>query len=350
MKTPLQAALEQFCRTGARRLTVEAVAASGGEIMRALTGVPAPDDVTVRIPLAEWIVNHLLQGIGAVDDPIDHRIAEVAFAACKEFHGKTVNQRITYVTNQRTRVFSVDQYWERHPRVVAEITTNLVHAYRQHREQTGRRAPTQVNRPARQTIRPIAPVPTIFLAGYYPGNAWDDTATALGVALAQLPVPVNFVSMASKAPLLVGYAMAAQSKLLDSYTPERYTLYRRTGSRRPQPILRYLGRTECLPGDVDEARRYILDRSDLTIVLAGDNGTAYETQLADQRGIPVIPVAATGAFAGEYWNVGSIITRVVGPGVAPDYHDLANPDLNLAVRATAHLTTYLLTQYNPRRR
>ncbi|MBF6184866.1 MULTISPECIES: hypothetical protein [Nocardia] len=109
--------------------------------------------------------------------------------------------------------------------------------------------------------------------------------------------------MASKAGLLTGYAMAAEPRKMNTYTPERYTLVRRTGSRRRQPIHRYLGRTECLPGSLDEARLSVLGSSDIAIVFAGDARTAYEIELADQLGIPVVPFAATGG-ARDRWDTG----------------------------------------------
>ncbi|NKY27776.1 hypothetical protein [Nocardia gamkensis] len=308
--------------------------------MSALTGAPAPDDLPTCTALASWIVNGIHKQIAALNDPMDKGIAQIALAAHPDLHGKYIEERLKAFCNKRT--FTKNQYYDRRRRVVREITAGLVASYH------ARNAKGATHVPADRGTSPVilrtGRVPNIFLAGYYRGSSLDPVATTLGATLAQQPVPVNVWSMASKAGLLTGYAMAAESKIMNTYTPERYTLFRRTGSRRRQPIYRYLGRTECLPGSLNEARLSILSRSDIAIAFAGDAGTAYELQLADQLGIPVVPFAATGGAAWDRWEADSAAIAKHDPTIAATYHDLANPDKTTSLHATVRMVTHLLLE------
>ncbi len=339
--TPLADALFNFFRKGARKLTTEALAATGDDVMRALTGAPAPEDLPTRTALASWIVHTIDEQIAALNDPMEKGIAQIALAARSDLHGKYVEERLKLIGTECALTWN--QYWRHRNRVVDEIVVGLLGAYRA-RPRNEPCSPVRAHHITTPGIPRSAATPNVFLAGYYSGSSLDPYATRLGTALAHQPVPVNILSMASKAGLLTGYAMAAESRNMNTYTPERYTLVRRTGSRRRQPIHRYLGRTECLPGSLDEARLSILGSSDIAIVFAGDAGTAYEIELADQLGIPVVPFAATGGAARDRWHTGSAAIAQHDPTIAATYHDLANPDKTTSLHATVRMVTHLLLE------
>ncbi|MGN2638303.1 hypothetical protein ACTD5D_19330 [Nocardia takedensis] len=312
----LDAALEKFCRNGARAMTTTALAATDGRIFDALTG-HSPTEPTDRQALARWIVEYILDAIGSITDPIDKTVAEIAFAANPDLHGCYVAERIKAACDARI-LSSKDQYWDRRPRVFTEITTGLRQAYRT-------RFPSRFR---------------VFLAAYGTDREWESTHAAIGIKLAQLSPRVDLLSMASRDALLIGYAMAAQTRLTDTYTSERYTVFRRVGFRRPQPIQRGLGRTDCLEGTLDEVRHSILARCDAVVLIGGDDGTAYEAALADELRCPVIPVPASGGAAKRYFDTGASLF----PEIVSAYDDLAVTDRTaLPDTVTRVLTTVIGT-------
>ncbi|MFX0574560.1 hypothetical protein [Nocardia nepalensis] len=341
-ETPLADELLDFCRKGGHKLTAEALATpAGAKVLHALTGGPVPADSAARTALAHWLVTGIHEHIAVLGSPNDMAIAKIALAADTHRYGQNVGERLKDVCRKST--LTSHEYYEHRHRVVAELAVGLRYDYQVQQESYlhGR-----TSRPSQASSSVTGSAHTIFVVGYYTDPCWDPIASTLGGVLAHLPVPVNVVSMASRAALMVGYAMAAELVAMNNYSPERYTLFRRTGSRRPQPLHRYLGRTECLPGSLNEAREDIVARSDLLIVFGGDAGTTYETQLADQIGVPVVPIAATDGAAHDYWDTGGTTPRT-HPAIATTYHDLANPDHTTAVRASARIATHLLLDPTP---
>ncbi|WP_146251011.1 hypothetical protein [Nocardia tenerifensis] len=314
---PLEVALLDFVRTN-RRLTTETLTAHGKKVLSALVGGSIVSEPHL---LAQWIIDTLPALIDRLPEQRDRWIAQIAFPMHEDFRGSGVGERI--MEADRRGWFNERYYWNHRNRVAEHIAAGLRTAYLLQRRYADAADPVQ--------RRPRLAGPAhdgslrIFIAAYYEGSAWDPLAAALGAALMQrLPVPVRVSSMASKAALTVGYAVAEQARSMNAYTPELYTLYRRTESRRAQPILRFLGRTECLSGDINQVRRDILSRCDAMIVIGGDDGTAYETRLGDDLGVAVLPVGATGGAAYTRWGSDTTL-RDGNPATAAAFRDLGTP-------------------------
>ena len=239
-------ALLDLCRTGGMKLTIEALITSENTVMDILTGAPPPADPIARGDLARWIVATVVRQTNAFGSARDRGIAQAALPTEKALHGMNVDQRVKWFAARD--VFTKHEYWQHRGRVVDEIAGVLMYEYPKFH--------------ARPPIPQSSSLPTIFLAGYHHDSSMDATARALGIVLDQLPIRVTVCSMASSVVMTAGYAFAEQADFGGPASLERYTLYRRTESRRPQPITRYLGRTECLPGSLNEARVTILERAD----------------------------------------------------------------------------------------
>ncbi|MFI6044244.1 hypothetical protein ACIA8C_21615 [Nocardia sp. NPDC051321] len=345
---PLKDALPDFCRTNGRRLTADNLAAHGTEVLEALTGAPAPATKSARLPLAYWTVENLDELIQQLEDRQDRWIARVALAALSDQYGDYVGERVRVGVARQW--FTRDQYWSNRRRVIDQIAADLALAYREHNWSSPY---TPAEQPVPVDTTGHITVPRIFVAAYHQDSRYEHLGHVLGVAMAKRYTGgVHLVSMASRTALTIGYAMAGQSRMMNTYTPALYSIYRRTESPRPAPIWRNLGQTFCLDGSRNHIRRQIIGDCDIAIVLAGDNGTTYEAQLAYHLGKPVLPIAATGGSARKCYDPNAF-SGLAGPATIAAYRDLAKFDTETLVPAAISVLDHLLDNLiasGPRRR
>ncbi|MQY22732.1 hypothetical protein [Nocardia macrotermitis] len=321
----LSAALLDLCRKDGMKLSIEVlVMDSGDEVMIALTGTAPPADLTDRGRLACWILAMVMRRTAAFGDGTrDAGIALAALPTDTTLHDMNVGERVKHLG--RSHGFSKHDYGAHRNRVVNEIATCVELEY--------------PNYCARQSMRRHDAIPTIFFAGYDVNETMDQVAEAVGIEVDRLPFPATVCSMASRVAMIAGYTFAAQADMGGLSADERYTLYRRQGSSRNQPINRYRGLTANLLGSLTEARITIIERSDLVIVLGGDAGTDSETQFADRLGKPVVSLPATGGAARRYYDN---FTGRIPTAIAADYRDLAHRDPDISVPAVGRVVTHLL--------
>jgi hypothetical protein len=89
-----------------------------------LFGADIVSDPRERQIAAARTASTLRRIIDAIEDPVDRRIAEAMFASKKEFYDKYVWERQAYVYTHDNG-FSKDQYHDRRPRIVVDITAAL---------------------------------------------------------------------------------------------------------------------------------------------------------------------------------------------------------------------------------
>jgi hypothetical protein len=309
-ESPLHAALQTYGRN-AQGLSIETMLTTD-DVLVALAGharLAVPD---YREHLAAWVVTQLRSLIAEIDDRVNRRIAQAVLASEPEFHGKNVTERLTHVRDH-DRGFSDDQFKTRRRRVLSGLAIALDIAYR--RKET----------------------PHIFIAGNYIDPSWSTVTAQLGRALARLPV--SLLVMASRPALETGYAMAGMLRATNTYTAERLTVFRRTGSRRPAPIHQFLGNLTHLDATLSQARQQILHSAQLAILFGGGTGTAEEARMADEAGVPVVPLAFTGGTARQYWLAGRATNRYTEKVDTRAYHRLDNPAPEIALPAAVHLIT-----------
>ncbi|MGY2011941.1 hypothetical protein ACW9HC_33640 [Nocardia gipuzkoensis] len=317
----LHDALQRFGRQ-ADQLSVEAMLALP-YVLTALTGDEAVDD-SARYTLAEWVVTQLRHEIARIDNTMKRRIAEAVLATCPEFHGKTVTSRRAYV-REHDRGFT-DELFKRHRHAVVQgLAYRLARAYE------------------------LKIAPRIAISGrYLDEEASAPIAVRLGRELAQLPI--TLASGGSRVGAATAYAMANTLQNAGTYTPERINVFVRTESTRLADIYRPFGTVTHLETGRTEARYTMLGTAQLVILFGGGdfgdadgNGTAQEAAIADELGIPIIPLATTGGTARTYWrDHRPHAHRNLPEPLRKEYDNLNNPDYRIAIEAGIHLIQYKL--------
>ncbi len=233
-------------------------------------------DANYREQLARRVVAILRLLIDGMTDPVNRRVAEAALAAKPEFYDKTVDQRRAYV-REHDFGFTDDQFKTRRARVISDLSAGLADAFRAQPAATRR----------------------IFIGGNYTDPRWDRDAAELGAALAQLPV--SLISGMALPGRRVGYAMADVLAANGIYSPNRIQLFSRANVNQPTDADRRVGSVAYFGSTQQEKRREMVRLATLTILFGGNSGTAEEAALADEYGVPVIPLAFTGGAARQYW-------------------------------------------------
>jgi hypothetical protein len=318
----LHDALQRFGRQ-ADQLSVEEMLALPF-VLTALAGDEAVDDPVVRYPLAEWAVAQLRHEIARIDNTVKRRIAEAVLAACPEFHGKTVTSRRAYV-REHDRGFTDELFKRNRHAVVQGLACRLARAYE------------------------LKIAPRIAISGRYVDEKTSaPIAVQLGRELAQLPI--TLVSGGSRVGAATAYAMANTLQCAGTYTPERINVFVRTESTRLADIYRPFGTVTHLETGRTEARYTMLRTAQLVILFGGGdfgdadgNGTAQEAAIADELGIPIIPLATTGGTAHTYWrDHRPHAHRNFPEPLRKEYDNLNNPDYRIAIEAAIHLIQYKL--------
>jgi hypothetical protein len=233
-------------------------------------------DIGYREQLARQVVSTLRSLIEGIHDPTDRRIAEAVLASKPEFYEKTVDQRRAYV-REHDLGFTDDQFKTRRARVINDLAADLAEAF-------------EDQPPSAQRI---------FVGGNCRDPVWDRDATELGVALADLPVTV--VTGSARPGRLIAYALADALVTKGKYLPSRVMLFAHANPKRPTQADRPLGTLTYFGATAHEKRCEMLRISNLAIMFGGGQGTKEEAELAESRGIPVIPLAFTGGAARQYW-------------------------------------------------
>ena len=137
----------------------------------------------------------------------------------------------------------------------------------------------------------------------------------------------------------VGYAFLDALKEYDS---SRFVLIRRTlPNHLSPPFPKRSGQMHFIGEDPSEMRGAAFDRVRAVAVLHGGPGTEEEARRAEENGMSVIPIAATGGVALKLWEEMNEDLSNVRIGLQPvnpqDFESLAAEDQDEAIRASVRL-------------
>lgn len=168
-------------------------------------------------------------------------------------------------------------------------------------------------------------------------------ATAIGARLAETEVRLL---AAGDAGALVGYEMLRQLKLRDEYRPERFTLVRRVRDEPLDAPNRRLGEIVFSGDEPNDLRSSALQQVRALLVPGGGDGVASEVAQAEQVGLGVVPVGATGGTAETVWQrMRADLDSCLLGGQPIDevaFGLLVNPDVNAAAAAAVRLLNQAL--------
>jgi hypothetical protein len=136
----------------------------------------------------------------------------------------------------------------------------------------------------------------------------------------------------------VGYEFARQLRLQGHYDPDRFVLLRRYGDAEVNYPNRRMGTIIFTDGDPTNLRTTAFDQVRALLVLAGQEGTAWEIAQARELGYGIVPIAATGGAAQQAWRTISddwTSYRLGGRSVDKRDFDLLNSDDAYASAAAA---------------
>lgn len=145
--------------------------------------------------------------------------------------------------------------------------------------------------------------PHLFVSGS--GDGIDKICRHLGSRLASVR-GITLVSLAGDAGRGVSYGFAEKLRRQGLYDADRVRFLFRAkdeeaGIPPPAPDER-TGVAVYTDWDVGRLRREAIDGARAMVVLGGANRTRAEARVADESGIPIVPMAASGGVAYEIWS------------------------------------------------
>jgi hypothetical protein len=128
----------------------------------------------------------------------------------------------------------------------------------------------------------------------------DAFCTSFGFELAELKWGI--ISGGGKAGLRVSAALDRALTYSNLYEPTKIlTFYRRKGGYEDDSKQR-CGCKLFEGNSIKELREAMIRRSKIIVAIGGERGTMQELQLAEQKALPVIPIAMTGGTALSMWE------------------------------------------------
>lgn len=189
-------------------------------------------------------------------------------------------------------------------------------------------APGSVARDETGPSYPIGPLPSEL----------EEMATAIGARLADTEVRLL---AAGEVGAIAGYEMLRQLNHRGLYRPERFTLVRRV---RDQPLdhpNQRFGEIVFTGEQPNDLRSSALRQVRALLVLGGADGTMNEVQQAEEVGLGIVPVGATGGTAEAVWQRmrSNLSSQVLGglPIDERDFDLLMSADINASAAAAVRL-------------
>jgi hypothetical protein len=194
--------------------------------------------------------------------------------------------------------------------------------------------------------------PSIFISGSpQEGIGVDFTATcrAIGSRLAELPIALS--SLAGKAAGIVSHAFAATLRQHGDESAAETIRFYFNSPGKPKSYSADVVGTQIYTQQTDDVlRRSAMKDCRVMVLIGGGIRTGSEVRIAKDLGIPIVPVAATGGRARDYWesltleNSGLPIPKAKLADAELHWAALAKNDVNavaLAVHRLAKWASYL---------
>lgn len=192
--------------------------------------------------------------------------------------------------------------------------------------------------------------PRLFVSGS--GSGIGDMCDRLGRRLADLGVEVT--SLAGDAGMGVSYSLGRAMRDQGRYDPTRVTLLFRQKDERPPELTERTGTVVYSHLPAEQLRREAIDSSRALVVVGGGPTTAHEVEIADELGVPVVPIGSAGGTGHVVWQKLSAClgdSTMGGARVnAEDFARLGDPDAAVAVESAVRLLNqamYLESQPAP---
>jgi hypothetical protein len=179
--------------------------------------------------------------------------------------------------------------------------------------------------------------PRLFVSGS--GTEIVDVCERLGRRLADLDV--ELVSLAGDAGMGVSYSMGRAMREGARYDPTRVTLLFRQRDERPPELTERTGTVVYSHLPAEQLRRWAIDSSRALVVVGGGETTASEVAIADELGVPVVPIGCSGGASHAVWQ--TLSTRLHGltiggaPVNADDFALLGDAHVDVAVESAVRL-------------
>lgn len=181
--------------------------------------------------------------------------------------------------------------------------------------------------------------PRLFVSGS--GAQIIDVCERLGRRLADLDV--ELVSLAGDAGMSVSNSMGRAMRERGRYNPNRVTLLFRQRDEPPPELTERTGTVVYSHLPVEELRRWAIDSSRALVVVGGGETTASEVVIADELGVPVVPIGSAGGTGHAVWQTLSTRLHELTIGGAPvnagDFVLLGGADAAAAVESAVRLLT-----------
>ena len=189
----------------------------------------------------------------------------------------------------------------------------------------------------------------VFLSGSERDGAvldFTDLCRAIGSRLAELPISLQ--SLAGPAAGKISHAFA-RVLCQDGAVPAAQRIrfyYEQSGGAEKQYHASVIGTRIYTDTDASDLRGAALRQCRAMILLGGGGRTQLEVAAAEQQKIPVIPVAASGGFALQYWkdhrihDSGLRIPQAHIEAAARHWAALGDDEINAVALAVQRLTSW----------
>ena len=181
--------------------------------------------------------------------------------------------------------------------------------------------------------------PRLFISGS--GTQVVDVCERLGRRLAD--IEVELVSLAGDAGMSVSYSMGRAMRERGRYKPDRMTLLFRQRDEPPPELTERTGTVVYSHLPAERLRRWAIDSSRALVVVGGGETTASEVAIADEFGVPVVPIGCAGGTGHAVWQTLSSRVHELTIGGAPvnavDFALLGGADDAAAVDSAVRLLT-----------
>jgi hypothetical protein len=157
----------------------------------------------------------------------------------------------------------------------------------------------------------------------------------LAVALAARPSSWELASVGRTAGWGVTNRLAGLLRAHGRYTPDRFRIYFGAAPARPEPPMdARVGTAIFTDLEQEELVGTVLDNCRAMLVIGGGSGTSEEVRCARDRGVSVIPLAASGATARAIWQSSNAPVDLGGRQCDPQvWRNLGDADPDVAVMA-----------------
>lgn len=182
----------------------------------------------------------------------------------------------------------------------------------------------------------------LFVSGSDSGDSdVRECGTRLGNRLAEWNLMLT--SLAGPAAMITSYAFGRTLLAEQRYNPDRIRFYFRGKNEKPPPLKERIGTVTYTSLESEELRESILSECRAAIILGGGPTTEHEVELAQQFGVPVIPLARSRGAARTIWSAMSLEQSGISlRGTADERQNWALLDhesLDIATSAAVRLVT-----------